>query len=110
MTYKEVKQMIESIGLPYAYRSFPINEAPALPYIVFYYPDNDDFAADNCNYVPIANLNIELYTENKDFATEATVESVLENKRFFYSKTEAYLRTEEMYEVLYEIQLVIDKE
>ena len=43
MTFQEVAQMIESIGLPFVYDSFPNNEAPQAPYIVFNYPNNDDF-------------------------------------------------------------------
>ena len=107
MTYKEITTMISTIGLSYAYRFFPENSAPPLPYIVFYYPSNDDFAADNVNYVPIVNVNIELYTENKDFETEASVESVLNANRLFFVKTETYLNSEEMFEVLYQMQIPI---
>ena len=107
MTYKEISTMIGTMGLSYAYRFFPLNEAPALPYIVFYYPNNDDFSADNENYVPIVDVNIELYTENKDFDTESSVEAVLKQNGFFYEKSEYYLETEQMYEVLYQIQDVI---
>lgn len=108
MTYKEIATMISSIGLSYAYRSFPEESCPDLPYIVFYYPSNDDFGADNVNYVPIVNVNIELYTENKDFTKESAVESVLTSNGFFFEKTETYLTTEHMYMVLYEIQSLID--
>ena len=104
MTYTDIATMLTSIGLPYAYRFFPEKQVPSLPYIVFYYPNNDDFSADNENYVPIVSLNIELYTKNKDFATEEAVEAVLKENGFFYAKTEAYLPTERMYEVLYEMQ------
>jgi hypothetical protein len=110
MTYKDIADMIDEMGLSFTYYSFPIGEAPSLPYIVFYYPSNDDFGADNKNYVPIVNLNIELYTENKDFSTEQTVEDVLEAHDIFFSKTETYLTSEEMYEVLYEMQIAIEKE
>ena len=110
MTFKEIEDMVAETGLEYVYYSFPEHEAPPLPYVVFYYPSNDDFGADNYNYVPIVNLNIELYTENKDFETEATVENVLESHGIFFSKTESFLDSEEMYEVLYEMQIVIEKE
>ena len=77
MTFQEVASMIESIGLPFVYDSFPNNEAPQAPYIVFNYPNNDDFGADNTNYVSIDTLNIELYESTKDFALEQTIEAVL---------------------------------
>ena len=107
MTYKEIAEMVAGIGFSYAYRFFPEESVPDLPYIVYYYPSNDDFGADNLNYVPIANLNIELYTQNKDFVSEASVEAVLEANGFFYQKTEYYLQTERMYEVLYQVQALI---
>ena len=110
MTYQEINTMIEGIGLPSTYYSFPIGEAPELPYIVFYYPNYDDLSADNINYQPIAQLNIELYTENKDFQTEKQVEQVLTSNGLFFSKSETYIEQEQMYEALYEIEIVITEE
>ena len=109
MTYEQISTMISSIGLPYAYYSFPEEQAPTLPYIVFYYPDYDDLGADNINYQTIANLNIELYTSNKDFTKEASVETVLTNAWLYFQKSETFITSEQMYEVLYQIQLVITK-
>ena len=106
MSYQDIANMIESIGLPFAYRYFPIGDVPDLPYIVFYYPSRENFGADNIAYVPFENVNIELYTENKDFSTEESVEAVLTQNGFFYEKSETYLSTEQMYEVLYEIQFI----
>ena len=110
MTFKEIATMIGETGLEYTYYSFPEHEAPELPYIVFYYPFNNDFGADNRNYVPIVNLNVELYTENKDFNTEATVEGVFDTYGLYYTKTETYLNGEEMFEVLYQMQIAIEGE
>lgn len=110
MTYKDIAEMIESIGLPFTYYSFPIGNVPDLPYIVFYYPNNDDFSADNENYVKAVRLNIELYTKNKDFDTEQTVENVLNAHGLFFTRSEQYLTSESMYEVLYETEILIKGE
>lgn len=99
--------MIESIGLPYTYYSFPVEQAPNLPYIVFYYPDYNDLGADNINYQTIAQLNIELYTEQKNFELEKQVEDVLKSNGLYFDKNETYIQQEQMYEVLYEIEIVI---
>lgn len=107
MTYAEIYSMISSIGLSCSYYQFPEGNAPALPYIVFYYPNNNDFVADNINYQTIVKLNIELYTENKDFTTEAAVETVLQNYGVVYQKTETYIDSELMYQILYESEVVI---
>ncbi len=108
MTYKEIATMISSIGLEYTYDSFPNNIAPLPPYIVFNYPQNDDFGADNINYVSIDVLNIELYTSEKDFNTESLVESVLNENGLFYEKTETYIRNEHLYQITYVCEVVTE--
>lgn len=110
MTYTEVLQMLEETGMQVAYRFFPEDSDPRLPYIAYYYPNRDDFSADNINYVKVEALNIELYTENKDFTSEQMVESVLTAHGLFFQKTESYLDSEEMYEVLYETEVLIKGE
>lgn len=108
MTFIEVKQMIESIGLPYTYDSFPNNVAPAPPYIVFNYPNNDDFGADNTNYVSIDVLNIELYTSTKDFELERNLEAVLNANGFYYDKTETYIRQDNIYQITYVTEVITE--
>lgn len=108
MTFQEVKQMIESIGLPYTYDSFPNNVAPAPPYIVFNYPNNDDFGADNTNYVSIDLLNIELYTSTKDFELERNLEAVLNANGFYYDKTETFIRQDNIYQITYVTEVITE--
>ena len=108
MTYKEIATMIDSIGLPYTYDSFPNNIAPTPPYIVFNYPQNNDFGADNINYVSIDTLNLELYTSEKDFTSEASVEAVLNANGLFYEKTEAYIRQENLFQITYVCQVITE--
>ena len=108
MTYKEIATMISSIGPDYTYNTFPNNIAPTPPYIVFNYPQNDDFGADNVNYVSIDVLNIELYTREKDFALESQVEAVLNQNGLFYEKTETYIRKENLYQITYVCEVVTE--
>lgn len=107
MTYREIATLIESIGIPFTYYSFPDNIAPDPPYIVFNYPDRDDFGADNINYSHIGTLNIELYTATKDFQLEETLESILTQNGFYYTKSEAYIRTENLFQITYVMDFVI---
>lgn len=108
MTFQEIAKMIESIGLPFTYDSFPNNVAPTPPYIVFNYPQNDDFGADNTNYVSIDVLNIELYSDSKDFTNEQAIEAVLTENGFFYEKSEAYIRSENLYQITYVTQVITE--
>lgn len=108
MTFKQIKELIESIGLPFNYYQWETGQAPALPYILFYYPERNDFIADGKNYQHIVRLNIELYTAKKDFAKEAQVEAVLETAEIIYDKEEQYIPDERMYEVLYTMEVLIN--
>lgn len=110
MTHKDIYDMLASTNIPVTYRFWKIGHVPSLPYIVYYYPNHDDFIADNSNYQAIAALNVELYTKNKDFATEEAVESILNEYGLVYDKTETYLETENMFEILYESEVIINGE
>ena len=108
MTYQDVASMVSEIGVPYAYYQFPDDTEQATPFVCFYFPDTDDVFADNINYQRINALNLELYTDDKDFEMEAQVESVLELHEMTYTKSESYIDSEKMYEVLYQMEVIIN--
>lgn len=108
MTVKAIKELIESTGLKTAYYQYPVNSAPPIPYTVYYFPRTEDFQADSINYAHINALNVELYTKEKDFNTEALLESAFKNAEISYRKSETYLESEKMYEVLYEMEVLIN--
>lgn len=105
MTRLQIAEMVQGFGLPSTYYAYPNDQAPALPYVIYYYPDRDDVMADNMNYVKVATLRIELYTETKDFTTEETIENSLP---FPYSKDVEYLDCEKMYQITYESEVIIN--
>lgn len=105
MNYADLRTSLLVLGIPVAYRMFPVGDAPELPYIIFYKEGSDDFYADNINYHKIDDVSIELYTTNKDFELEAKMEKLLENIKLPYASYESYLDDEKMHEVLYEIQI-----
>lgn len=107
MTKAEVKQMIAGLNIPYAYSHFAEGEAPSLPYVVFRYPNSNNFGADNKSYVPFDDLDIELYTEKRDLALEASLEALLDERDIFYRKSEVFIETEKVYEILYEMEMVV---
>lgn len=107
-TFEEIKNILESIGYPYNYDFFPENKVPAPPYMVFYYPNRDDFYADDSNFTQIEQLNIELYTDEKDFDAEEAVESKLSLNGITFQKQEAYIDSENLYQVLYIMEVVIN--
>lgn len=108
MTFEEVKTIINSIGLPVAYFSFPEKEAPVLPYLIYFYPEMRPETADNTHHAQICSLILELYTETKDFDVESSVDTALLNAGFVFGKEETYLNDEKMYEVIYQMEVAIN--
>lgn len=108
MTYQEIAAMMDEIGLPYSYYQFNNNTAVPPPFICFLYPGIDDVYADNINFQRVTQLNIELYTDNKDFAAEKRVEDVLAAYELSYYKEETYIDTEQLYETLYTMEVIIN--
>lgn len=108
MQYSKIKTILAETSLPVTYYSWPEKQAPALPYLVWYLPNSDNVAADNKVYKKVDALNVELYTKTKDFAKEAVVEAILDKYNLVWNKTESYLDSEQMYEVLYEMEIVVN--
>lgn len=108
MTLREVKAFIESLGLPCAYYQFTEDTAVSPPFICWYYPDDDDFLADNKNYQKINSLTIELYTDFRDFELEANVESALTESGFVYSWDETFIESEKMHLTTYYTEVIIN--
>lgn len=110
MTYDEIRQMVKEMGSPSAYHHFEEGQSPDPPFVVYLYPGTNNFSADGTVYQAVNELDIELYTDRKDLEAEKKVETVLEKHGFFYEKTETYLESEKMYEVLYEMEVLINAE
>lgn len=110
MTTKEVAAMIAEIGIPYAYYQFPEGTEQATPFACFFYSGDNDFKADNSNYQKIEHLILEVYTDNKDFTLEATVEGVLAKYGMVWSRDEEWIESERMVEVIYEMDVVMTEE
>lgn len=108
MTYTQIKGIIQSIGVPFAYYQFDEKTAQAPPFICFYYPQSNDVMADDTNYVDVRQLVIELYTDEKDFTLEAQVETTLKNNNLVYVAESTYLDDEKMWETAYVTEVVIN--
>lgn len=100
----DLMQLMEEIGIPFAYDHFAEGESPDPPFITFLLPGSDNFAADGKVYLKIDEVHIELYTDEKNPETEALVEDALDAHEIFYDKTEVWIESEKLYEVLYSFE------
>lgn len=105
MTHEQVMAMMAEMKLPYAYDHFVEGESPEPPFVVFLYPGSNNFAADGKVYYKVNRLNIELYTDLKDVELEEQVEAVLDGHGIFYEKSEVWIESENLYEVLYQMEV-----
>lgn len=106
MSYSDLKTMVHAIGLPCAYDHFSKEDAVDPPFVVWLLPNNNPFPADDSIYAERAALHVELYTDVKNPVREHTVEAVLGQHGLIYEKTEAWLASERMYEVLYQMEVM----
>ena len=106
MTLKEVADIVASFGLPWRYSHF--SQTPAPPYVVYYYPSENDVHADNNNYANRRQLYIELFAANKDFTVEATIEGVLRSNGLTWYKQTDFLNDEQLHQTTYEMEVIIN--
>ena len=83
MTYEQINEMMEEIGLPFAYHHFAESESPAPPFLIFLSPGENTFSADNYMYFSFKQLDIELYTDIKNPELESQIEQVLKRHKIY---------------------------
>lgn len=105
MSFEEIMEMLQSLGIPVAYHHFAEGEGPEPPFVVYLSPGSNNFSADGQVYFKVKQLDIELYTDRKDAAMEEQLEAILDAHGFFYDKTESFIESEKLYEVLYEMEV-----
>ena len=98
---EELLQILSEMQIPFAYHHFAEGESPEPPFICYLLPGSNNFSADGKVYYKINEVHIELYTDWKDLAVEQDVEAVLDEHGVFYNKSEVWIESEKLYEVLY---------
>ena len=100
-------EILAEISIPFAYDHFAEGESPEPPFICYLLPGSDNFAADGVAYFKANQVHIELYTDKKDLSAEQAVEAVLDQHGIFYERTETWIESEKLYEVLYYFELEV---
>ncbi len=97
--------MLKEAELPLAYDHFAEGESPEPPFLIFLFPGSDNMFADNGVYFKISQLNMELYTDKKDPELEEKLEDILTAHEIPWEKSEVWIESEKMYEVLYQTEI-----
>ena len=103
----EIIRILKESGIPFAYDHFAEGESPDPPFICYLLPESNNFSADGKVYLKVSVVNIELYTDEKSPATEQLLEEVLDAHEIFYEKSEIWIESEKLYEVLYTFELEV---
>lgn len=106
---ERIIEILEAVGLPFAYDHFSEGESPEPPFICYLLPNSDNFSADGRAYYKIDEVHIELYTDCKDLSVERTLEAVLDEHGIFYEKSETWIESEKLYEVLYTFEMEVNE-
>ena len=102
MRQAELREALTAVCENVAYRAFKNKVEP--PFICYLFTNDADVIADDENYVPISDFDVELYTDEKDPALESELEAVLKGHELVWSKNETY--SEKLFEVVYSVQLI----
>lgn len=109
MTLAELKAVLDGTGLPVVYRCWPQAPEkglpPPLPWICYLETQANNFSADGVVYATARGVQVELYTADKDPASETAVEAALTAAGIFFLKEEIWLESELAYEILYKIEV-----
>lgn len=98
-------EIIKHIGLPNAYHHFAEGESPEPPFLIYILSASDNFSADGRVYFKANEVHIEIYTDYKSPNIEKKVEAVLDEHGIFYNKSEVFIESEKLYEVLYTFEM-----
>ena len=93
---EKLLSILDSIGIPYAYDHFAEGESPNPPFLCYLLPGSSNFSADGKVYHRVS---------CKDLASEQKVEDALDAAGIFYNKTETWINSEKLYEVLYSFDM-----
>ena len=110
MNYAEFKAIMDQINIPHTYYSFPEKKVPKPPYFVWYFQGSNNFGADDVVYAEILEPVIELYSPQKSFEDELTIEALLNASELFWNKSDSYIESERMHMTVYEIGEIIHGE
>lgn len=106
ITISEMKTLLEGVtgfADKVTYYEWPINEAPALPFVCYFSNTESEFAADNINYFAVPQFAVELYSKNRDLTTEALFEAAFKAKDLYYRKEAEYLPDERCWVTVFSI-------
>lgn len=101
--------ILKQLNIPYAYHHFAESKSPKLPFVVYLLPNTNHFKADGKIHFKVSVVHLEIYSDKKDITLEQKVESILDKNSIVYEKSEVWIESEKLYEVLYLFEMEEEK-
>lgn len=96
-------------GIEYALDAFPTQTddytPPAPPFITYSIGTTTHIYADNTQYITMRDISVTLYTEYKDPAIEALVDSALLQAGLLFTREDEDLPDDKLYSVVYDLNI-----
>lgn len=80
-------------------------KAPPLPFVVYYFSEEEPFNADGINYYTATHCIVELYTKYRNLEIEQRFENVFTSYRIPFNKTGDYLNDDQDYMIAFDFYL-----
>lgn len=114
MTFEGINLMMNhistTIGCDYSYYTNDEAQVVKTPFLLFDYPNDNDFIADDKNFAKKTVLNIEYDSAQRDLDKEMQIEQVLADYGMVYSKTADYIDAQSAYETMYSMEVFLTNE
>lgn len=106
MTLKEFYTVLASTGLPVAYLAFPANKCPEMPFLTYQETGSNNFGADGKVYKRVKQLQVDLFSKNKNLAAEEALENALDAAEIFWQKMQTIDDNESCQRYTYEVEVI----
>ena len=104
MNQVQMIALLNTLTVPSFYGQAPVGTV--LPFLTIHSDQPDNFAADNGVYVEKWNFRLDLYSVAKDLTHEAEIKKLLNDNGIYWTKTEEYIDSENVWEVEFEFEVL----
>lgn len=106
ITLTDAIHAIKSTGTPVVAVRWPKGTAQTPPYVCWLLDSTSNAFGDNKVLTVIGRYDFELYTDQRDLTLERSIEAALDAAGIAWSKSGAYVETEDLVETIYSTELI----
>lgn len=110
MTIEEFVSVLQESDIPVTHYQWPVGEVPDLPYLVYLIPQSDCEYGDNISWAEISEINVELYSKQRNFQLEDRLKEIFNAHELPYTTEFNYIKSEKMFQTVFYLEEVFDNE